>query len=758
MIKKICATLLAMLLLMMLAGCSLPFDIPGLTDGPDGHVCSFTETERREPTCSEEGYVKYTCTCGSFETNTIPVKPHTPVDVAARAATCTEGGVSAGQVCLICSGLISGCEPTDALGHAPVVDEAIPPTAVEAGKTEGSHCDRCGTILVKQMPVYANDYTNPERYEGSYAYEHLATLSGGDKLTELYDRIDAQMLEFHLGDTDVGADLLIAEVAYSDLGLSSEQALGVWSAYRIDHPLYYWLSSQIKYSQNALNLLVYEEYARADVRREYNAQIYAAASRAIGSAVSEGTYALTLAIHDTIIEGAYYAYESDGVTPEDSAFAHNVVGVLAEGSGVCESYAKAFQLMLNYCGIENIYVTGYAGEPHAWNLVLMDDGEWYWFDLTWDDSPDRALGVTYNYFCVNDTQSVGQIDGSFVEQSISFMENHTPDAPNALGTNFAYPLPERSEREFDEAEYLIRQTTFVVEGLEYSICGNGEVQLVGIGVSGEVFIPDTVLYDGIEFDVVSIGAFKEGSTFSYDSGSVISADAEVTAVIIGAGVTFVWDSAFESETLAFITVDEDNGYFEAVDGVLFTEGLYTLIHYPSARAGESYTTPATTAEIAYGAFRDLAYLKYLTVSKSVSTVGAVNYGYGYNYGEDRINTVLTYDNEVSFIVASLAAGGRLAFEKGNTVYTVFDDADGVYTDGGRTLVSALDRSATEFVMYSGVEHIGDYALYYCTGIREIDFSSTPKSLWTSITVGKDWKPYGAARLTVIFSDGSFYVE
>ena len=89
---------------------------------------------------------------------------------------------------------------------------------------------------------------------------------------------------------------------------------------------------------------------------------------------------------------------------------------------------------------------------------------------------------------------------------------------------------------------------------------------------------------------------------------------------------------------------------------------------------------------------------------------------------------------------------------------MFDDADGVYTDGGRTLVSALDRSATEFVMYSGVEHIGDYALYYCTGIREIDFSSTPSSLWTSITVGKDWKPYGAARLTVIFSDGSFYVE
>ncbi len=758
MIKKMGITLLAMLLLLMLAGCSLPFDVPGLPNGPDGHSCSFAQTERREPNCSEEGYVKYACTCGKLETDTIPVKAHTPVAVAERAATCTEGGATAGQTCLICNELISGCEPTNALGHAPVVDKAVPPTATEAGKTEGSHCERCEEILVKQLPVYANDYTNPERYEGSYAYEYLATLSGGDKLTALYDRIDAQMLEFHIGDTDVGEDLLVAEVAYSDLGLSSDQALGVWSAYRIDHPLYYWLSSQIKYSQNSLNLLAYEEYARADVRRGYNAQIYAAASRAIGSAVSEGTYALTLAIHDAIIEGAYYAYESDGVTPEDAAFAHNVIGVLAEGSGVCESYAKAFQLMLNYCGVENIYVTGYAGEPHAWNLVLMDDGAWYWFDLTWDDSPDRALGVTYNYFCVNDTQGVGQIDGRFVEREVSFMENHTPDAPNALGTGFAYSLPERSEWEFDEAEYLVRQTTFAVAGLEYSICGNGEVQLVGISASGEVSVPDVVLYDGIEFEVVSIGAFKEGSSFSYDAGSVFSAEAAVTVVSIGSGVTFIWDNALASETLTFIAVDEDNEYFESVDGVLFTEGLYTLVHYPSARAGESYSTPAATAEIAYGAFRDLEDLKYLTVGKSVAFIGTVNYGYGYNYGEDRINTVLTYDNEVPFIVASLASGGALAFEKGNTVYTVFDDADGVYTDGGRTLVSALDKSATEFVMYSGVEHIGDYALYYCAGIREIDFSGISSSLWTSITVGKDWKPYGAVRLTVTFSDGRFYVE
>jgi transglutaminase/protease-like cytokinesis protein 3 len=101
-----------------------------------------------------------------------------------------------------------------------------------------------------------------------------------------------------------------------------------------------------------------------------------------------------------------YAYEADGSTPENDAWAHNILGVFEKKTGVCEAYSKTFQLLLNYCGVDNIYVTGYATEPHAWNLAKMDDGSWYWFDLTWDDKSDTnsntldwAWGIWYNYFC-----------------------------------------------------------------------------------------------------------------------------------------------------------------------------------------------------------------------------------------------------------------------------------------------------------------------------------------------------------------------
>ena len=74
------------------------------------------------------------------------------------------------------------------------------------------------------------------------------------------------------------------------------------------------------------------------------------------------------------------------------------------GTGVCNSYSRAFTLLLKEAGIESRRVTGYAfGDPsagHAWNAVKIN-GKWYLFDLTWDDSGDTQDGFfRYLYFAV----------------------------------------------------------------------------------------------------------------------------------------------------------------------------------------------------------------------------------------------------------------------------------------------------------------------------------------------------------------------
>ncbi|MBQ8568409.1 MAG: hypothetical protein IJ446_04245 [Oscillospiraceae bacterium] len=95
----------------------------------------------------------------------------------------------------------------------------------------------------------------------------------------------------------------------------------------------------------------------------------------------------------------------------DGEYADTVYGALVDKKALCEGYARAFSYLCSRSGIENIIVTGTAGEAHMWNMVKLD-GNWYHVDVTWDH-PDRLLSehypdmVLYNYFLVSDADLTG---------------------------------------------------------------------------------------------------------------------------------------------------------------------------------------------------------------------------------------------------------------------------------------------------------------------------------------------------------------
>lgn len=68
------------------------------------------------------------------------------------------------------------------------------------------------------------------------------------------------------------------------------------------------------------------------------------------------------------------------------ASAWDASGVLLEGTGVCQSYAVAFNALAQEAGVEVLYVSGdvNTGDKHAWNLVKID-GQWLAVDVTWND-------------------------------------------------------------------------------------------------------------------------------------------------------------------------------------------------------------------------------------------------------------------------------------------------------------------------------------------------------------------------------------
>lgn len=94
-----------------------------------------------KPTCTDQGYTTYTCSCGDNYKNDF----------------------------------------TAAKGHTEVVDEAVIATTTSTGLTQGIHCSVCGMVFVKQevIPV-ANIYIKSIDFE-----QQGQTLSAGDTITTI---------------------------------------------------------------------------------------------------------------------------------------------------------------------------------------------------------------------------------------------------------------------------------------------------------------------------------------------------------------------------------------------------------------------------------------------------------------------------------------------------------------------------------------------------------------------------------------------
>ena len=72
----------------------------------------------KEPSCSEQGIMTYTCTaCGTTKTEFIPKTEHTIVVDEAKAPTCTTSGLTEGSHCSVCKEVIKKQEIVPATGH-----------------------------------------------------------------------------------------------------------------------------------------------------------------------------------------------------------------------------------------------------------------------------------------------------------------------------------------------------------------------------------------------------------------------------------------------------------------------------------------------------------------------------------------------------------------------------------------------------------------------------------------------------------------
>ena len=118
-------------------------------------------------TCTAAGTKTYTCSrCKKTRTETIAATGHKAVKDAAVAATCETTGKTEGSHCSVCNTAgtktytCTRCKKTRtetiaAAGHKAVKDAAVAATCETTGKTEGSHCSVCNTVIKAQTTTAA---------------------------------------------------------------------------------------------------------------------------------------------------------------------------------------------------------------------------------------------------------------------------------------------------------------------------------------------------------------------------------------------------------------------------------------------------------------------------------------------------------------------------------------------------------------------------------------------------------------------------
>ncbi len=121
-------------------------------------------------------------------------------------------------------------------------------------------------------------------------------------------------------------------------------------------------------------------------------------AQACRDAGAAGEYDIALWLHDYLINHAYYDLSKKEYGPD---------GVLLKGYGVCDSYSRAYQMLLDAFGIRNHRQEGTGnGGSHAWNVVQLE-GKWYNIDVTWDDPAGEKTAVSgdehHDYFAVPDS-------------------------------------------------------------------------------------------------------------------------------------------------------------------------------------------------------------------------------------------------------------------------------------------------------------------------------------------------------------------
>ena len=621
-----------------------------------------------------------------------------------------------------------------------------------------------------------------DRCNTDYGYKDIVSNIKSDKMAKLYKAIDSVEKDFFVNNRNAtklsDSQYCIKTMDVSKYGLSDDQVIQVYNIYSYDHPLYFWIDpTSISASSSSLVLECLPEFANASNRNTEYSKICDGIREYVDYCGSNKTnYIYSTAVMLLMSQNVEYAFMDDG-QPELAAWAHSIVGVLDKNyyKAVCEGYAKSYQLLMNYFGVPNVYVVGSAngsisdtGELvlHAWNIVKMDNGKYYYSDVTWSDS-SMDTGDTE---AIEDIRSVGVEYVSFSNPSdhlkgCVFETNHWASTPDNAGSFYLYPLPEVSDTDYGQDELLtddsgnwLFQVNEDNESHRFAyIFSLTEKKRREIYNSDGFTYPTTINYSGKQYRVIGVDLESidvNSKSVTIPEGIIIIGggrkyyptvdnNTELSYISIPASVRYIMVPDFPCFNVGEFRVASGNPYITSVDGILYNKKRTTLIRYPSSKKQSSFTIPSSVTRIYSMSFSDNKNLKTITVPDSVkrfddaafdraqsieklSLPSSVTYLGSYLFAGSSLQEIsipaATYfeptflNDALQLVKVSIASGNKNGFVYNGAVY-VNHLIDGLGHDYGLSLIRYIPKRTADTVTvkpgcyiegssFYGTEHIG----------------------------------------------------
>ncbi len=210
-------------------------------------------------------------------------------------------------------------------------------------------------------------------------------------------------------------------------------------------------------------------------------------------------------------------------------------------------------------------------------------------------------------------------------------------------------------------------------------------------------------------------------------------DTDIETVYIGKDIKELRGESFTNlRALKKFVVDKDNENFTAVDGVLYTKDMKTLLCCPQAYEGKTFVVPSTVETINRSAFSDCSFEKiYLPEGlKRIETLAFLK--------AENLKEINSYKAEKAI------ADNKTAEKNLGKVYSSLPE--GLEFIG----VDAFNYAASLTYLYipSSIKEIGAYSFCYCanadedgnkTGITEVNVALS-RDNFKKVVAGEHWIP------------------